>query len=260
MDSWRKYQDEKTVVTVVELDLGDIPAPSVTVCSLDVKTYLGWSDPTLNFENFPTSEIVGNICSSQEGDDLVDCVEKNTFNLTTIVKYAQKGFLGQTNLTDARFWRPEFSVSYLGICQTLEPNMTIGTSFLTDSLRIALNQNFINYIAIHEPNLFLLNRNPSMPFKMMRVDGNRVYKFNMVRHEDIDVVSKRCNPASSYSFTACIKKSFSSEVGCRLHWDRWTDQSLPKCHTRDQYRCVRSKKPFCHCKHSLMGSLSAPAV
>ena len=31
LDSWHKYQDEKTVVTVVEVDLGDIPAPSVTV-------------------------------------------------------------------------------------------------------------------------------------------------------------------------------------------------------------------------------------
>ena len=235
LDSWHKYQDEKTVVTVVEVDLGDIPAPSVTVCSLVATNYLGWTDPTLNMGEFPTSEIVGVVCPGLERDKLVDCVEKNTINLTTIVKNAGKGFL-ENNLTDARFWRPEFSYSNNGICQTLESNMTLGTSLGTESLRIELNSNFLNYVYVHEPNLFFLNRNPSMTFKMIRVDDNRVYKFNMVRHVDKDVLPKRCNPLPSYSFTACIKKVFSREVGCRLHWDRWTDQSLPECQTGDQYR------------------------
>ena len=238
LDSWHKYMDEKTVVTAVELDLGEIPAPSVTVCAVNAKTHLGLTDPALSSENFPMGEIVGGICPGLEGDELVNCVQKNTFNLTMIVQNAEKGLFGKNKLTDARFWRPEFSNSRLGICQTLEPNLTLGNILATDSLCIELNNKFESYILIHEPNLFLLNLNPSMPFKSMTVDGNKVFKFNAVRHRNIDVISKRCNPDLSYSFTACIKKRISREVGCRLHWDRWTDQSLPKCHRGDQYRCL----------------------
>ena len=236
IDCWNKYMAEKTVVTVVEEDLGEIAAPSVTVCSLDAKTYMGWADPGFTFEKFPTSEIVGEMCPNLEGDDLVDCVEKNTFNLTTIVKNAGKGLLGKNQLNDTKYWRPEFSYSSQGMCQTLETNLTLGTAMTTESLKIELNANFANYITVHDPKLYLASWNPSVPFQSMRVDGSTVYRFNVVRHRNLDVRSKRCNPDPSYSFTSCIKKRFSSEVGCRLHWDRWTDPALPECHSLEQYR------------------------
>ena len=95
LDSWHKYMEQATVVTSVELDLGDIPAPSVTVCAVNANNYLGWTDPTLNFDNFLPGEIVGVICPGLEGDDLFDCVQENTFNLTTIVKNAEKGVFGK---------------------------------------------------------------------------------------------------------------------------------------------------------------------
>ena len=79
------------MVTVAQQYLGDIPTPSVTICAHNALTELGYSNTSLSLQNIPASDIVGNICQSLEGDDIVNCVEKETFNLTTIVKNAVKG-------------------------------------------------------------------------------------------------------------------------------------------------------------------------
>ena len=236
LKSWHKYQDEKTLVTTAELDLGKITAPSVTVCAIDAETNLGFDNKSLKLQDFPTSEIVGTMCPDLEGDDIVKCVEENAFNLTTIVKNAGKGMMGTNDLSESRFWSPEFSYSNSGICQTLHPNMTMGTTIITDAIRIELSNTFSNWIVIHDRNLFLFNSNPSMPFKAMSINEMKMYKFMVVRHENIDVASKHCNPDPSYIFTACIKNTISKEVGCRLHWDKWTDRALPNCHQTEQYR------------------------
>ena len=91
---------------------------------------------------------------------------------------------------------------------------------------------------IHDPNYFLINMNPGLPFQVLSILESKMtmHQLIVVRHENLDVPSKPCNPDLSYRFTGCIKEVFSREVGCRLPWDRWTGLETPVCHHLHQYR------------------------
>ena len=136
--SWERYCDEKTVVTSAKKDFGEIRAPTVTVCSYNPKSQLGYKDNSLHKSNFPTNEIVGEICKGLQGEDIIQCLEEKTYNLSTVVEQASKGPYGSTPqlLTDSTYWHPEFSYTPSGLCYQLETNMTLGTDDKTDILSI----------------------------------------------------------------------------------------------------------------------------
>ena len=236
--SWERYHDEKTVVTSAEKDMGEIPAPTVTVCVLNQKSLLGYKNNSLHVMNFPTYEIVGEICKGLQGEDIVLCLEEKTYNLATVVEQAAKGQYSSTpqHLTDTTYWHPEFSYSTAGMCYQLETNMTLGTDATTDLLSIFMNNNNLTtFVSIHDPNFFFQSSNPQTPITMIPVDKTMLTKFYLVQHNNLDLASKPCNPAPLYSFTRCIKNTISREVGCRLYWDRWSDKGLPVCDDLKQY-------------------------
>ena len=237
LPSWERYLEEKTVVTSAEKDLGGIPAPMVTVCPLNSNTVMGYKNNSLTLHKFLTSEVVYEICKGLEGVDIVHCVENKTLNLSDGIRYALKGFTGlEGDFTDSKFWSPDFSYSANGICYQLEANTTLGTKKLPDSLVVYLKSRK-SLIFIHDPNYFLQSTNPDFPLNMM-LSGEtmRMFSLKLVRHNNLNLASKPCNPSPLYSFTRCIKTSLSQEVGCRLHWDRWTQQHLPTCQQLEQYR------------------------
>ena len=53
-------------------------------------------------------------------------------------------------------------------------------------------------------------------------------------------IFRRCNPEPSYSFTGCVRESLSKKIGCKLKWDSWTSEDVPRCQHLDQYRLVSS--------------------
>ena len=235
LPSWERYQEESTVVTSVEKDLGLIPAPTVTVCPTNPETFLGFKDDSVRLEDFPNSEFVFELCKGLEGEDIVRCVEKKTFGLSEGIHMAKKGFV--ENFTDPRFWSPEFSLSNSGICYQLETNITLGVKKKTDVLWIVFKTNK-SIVSFHDPNFFIIpNSSPGFPLNVL-VIGKRMiwYSFKLVQHNNLNLASKRCNPDPLYSFTRCIKTSLSKEVGCKLHWDRWTPQEIPTCQHLEQYR------------------------
>ena len=219
--SWERYQDEKTVFTTAENDLGKIPAPTVTVCAYNPKSQLGYKDNSLHKMNFPTSEIVGEICKGLQGEDIVRCLEEKTYNFSTLVKQATKGPYSSTPqfLNDTTYWHPEFSYSPSGLCYQLETNMTLGTDITTDILYILMsNDNLTNYgVFIHDTNFFFQTANPLTPFTLITVHKTMLINFHLVQHNNLDLASKPCNPDPLYSFTRCIKNTISREVGCRLY-------------------------------------------
>ena len=237
LPSWEKYKEEKTVVTSAEKDLGGIPAPTVTVCPANNETMIGYKNSSVRMENFPGGTFVFKLCKGLTGDDIVHCVENKTFGFSEVIKMASKGLLSfEGQFTDPRFWSPEFSWSAAGICYQLEANVTLGITKTLDVLRVVLNTSKSS-IYIHDPNFFLASNNPGFPLNMMTISNTmKMHSFKLVRHNNLDLASKRCNPDPLYSFTRCIKTSFSKKIGCRLHWDRWTQLGLPACNTLDQYR------------------------
>ena len=236
LPSLARYQDEKTVIISSEKYFGNIPAPTVTVCAGNNNTQMGFKDDWVTSQEYPTSEIVGDLCKGLQGKDIVECIERGTFNLSTSVQYAGKGILGKNNLTDPKFWKPEFSYSMTGLCNQLEANITIGTNQAKEVLWINLTPNLFYSVAVHDPNFFFQSFNPELPMNAMTVDDVKMYSFKLVQHKNMDLASKPCNPDPHYSFTGCIKNGFSKEVGCRLHWDKWTDLTLPICDQLEQYR------------------------
>ena len=250
LQSWERYKDEKTVVISEEKDLGPIPAPSVTVCALNPETQMGYKDNSLEYTDYRTSALIDDICKGLHGEDIVRCVEKKTYNLSTVVKHTSKG-LAQNNRqknrtmdhnlteniqTGSQIWNPEFSYNGAGLCHQLEANMTLGTYQDTDVMWIKSNPNVSSFVLIHDPKLFYLTPNPELPFNAMTVDNMKMHSFKLVKHTNLDLTSKPCNSDPLYSFTACITDPLSKEVGCRLHWDRRTGQDLPICHQMGQYR------------------------
>ena len=222
-------------MTSSEQNKGRVPAPAVTVCGFDPKKNWAFKKKPPVVDEF-SQEIIGHVCSNLKGDETVKCVEEETYNITTMVKVVTKGLQDNSSLPGP--WYPELSMTGAGLCHTLETNMTLGTNFTTESLRIELNNNLSHYVMIHDPNYFLLNLNPGLPFTVLSVEESKMtmHQLIVVRHKNLDVPSKPCNPDLSYRFTGCIKEVFSREVGCRLHWDWWTGLATPVCHQLDQYR------------------------
>ena len=240
LQSLAQYRDEKTVVISSEIDLGEIPAPSVTVCATNKNTQMGFKDDLLTTYDYPTSEIIGDLCEGLVANDIVDCIENNTFNLSTAVHRASKGFSKKIDLTGPKFWNPEFSYSSAGLCHQMNANISLGQSQATGVLWIELNSTFRHTAFIHDPKFYFFSSNPQLPFNSMLIGATQIHSFRLVQHKKQNLASKPCQPDPQYSFTACVKNSFSKEVGCRLHWDRWSDPTLPVCHQLQQYRYAKT--------------------
>ena len=235
LESWNRFQAKKAVITSSEQNKGRVPAPAVTVCGFDQGQNWAFKKKPPGLNEF-SQDIIGHVCPNMKGDDIVKCVEEETYNLTTMVKVVTKGI--QDNSSMPGSWYPELSMTGAALCHTLETDMNLGTNFTTESLRIELNKNLGYYVIIHDPDYFLINLNPGLPFKVLSILESKMtmHQLIVVKHENLDVPSKPCNPDPSYRFTGCIKEVFSREVGCRLPWDRWTGQATPVCHHLDQYR------------------------
>ena len=92
LHSWQRFKEEKTIVTSAEKYLGEISAPSVTVCAQNLKTQIGYKDDFLGAELATSSGIIDEICQGLQGEDIVHCVEENTYNISTVIKHASKMF------------------------------------------------------------------------------------------------------------------------------------------------------------------------
>ena len=77
-----------------------------------------------------------------------------------------------------------------------------------------------------------------MPMTQMTYNGKdcQLRRIKNFLHEKLNVPTKPCNRDPVYSFTGCVRKAFSSCVGCRLPWDQWTPISVTLCTTMDQFR------------------------
>ena len=152
LESWKRFQAKKAVMTSSEQNKGRVPAPAVTVCGFDPKRNWAFKKKPPVVDEF-SQEIIGHVCSNLKGDETLKCVEEETYNLTTMVKVVTKGFQENSSLPGP--WYSELSLTGVGLCHTLETDMNFGTNVTTESIRIALNQNLSYSVMIHDPNYFL---------------------------------------------------------------------------------------------------------
>ena len=208
-------------MTTSQDDQAHLPAPDVTVCPAHPQTGYG-------FPYLKSPPKIGKLCGGKEGADIAGCVKDATYNATGAFPFtAQRGRLSTVEELGT-IWAPEFSDTKGGMCFTLEStfsmephgNSSIAIGFQIKKKNTAM-QNLLYTVFVHDPKYFLINYNPLMPVKFIGITDRyklKMRKLVLIWHEKLDLPSKPCNPLPSYSFTACLKKSFSLEIGCRLPW------------------------------------------
>ena len=55
-------------------------------------------------------------------------------------------------------------------------------------------------------------------------------------HVELNVPDDPCEEDTEYNFSACVKRSMSSQIGCRTMWDTGNEANLTLCDNLDQFR------------------------
>ena len=225
LPSLKEYHAQQIIVTTSEEKEHEILAPAVTVCAQD--TSLLVDDYHQTFQKYCANET-----------DIRRCIDAATFNFSSTIRNATKGLPPyDSSLMDPSQWIPEVTLPAAGKCYTLNTSQTLEPNFMTGTLRLVLSKDVNFYIYIHDVNYFVQNQNPfgvPINFKAFSLGEGwtRTYKMRTVKHKNIN----NCNPDPSNKFTACVRSSLSKTAGCRLPWDRWTDQAVAVCTTMEQFR------------------------
>ena len=173
-------------------------------------------------------------------NNVTDCIVKKTYSLPEVVAHTMLGNVAQTSLMDPSFWIPDFTRTKDGICYTLNYSGTISDSFSMDILMFqSKDPHKHQIIYIHDLSFFAINANPHAFSMTSSKAMNSTYTnriISRVKHKLINRPGNTCEEAADYSFTACIKNSFSKSVGCRRPWDRWSDQERSLCTSMEQFR------------------------
>jgi hypothetical protein len=227
------------VVTTSVRSEETIQAPAVTICpkAKDRSTFPGWEFTPEDITAATKGEFLEILC--KEDGDISRCIEDKTFNVSLVKYFTKDGIQGE-HISDIQYWIPDFTTISAGMCFTLKSPFPM-ESKVGGALRMELD-NKTNYLVfIHDPDFFFLSINPWNPFNirdLLSSETEKILLYNMivVEHHKLDRASHRCNQDLIPTFTSCIKESFSKAVGCRLPWDRWSDQGRRLCRTTQEFR------------------------
>ena len=248
LKSWERFRNQKVLVTKSWEKPDFLPTPSITICSVSEDTGVGFSNVSREMLKSATAKeksILEYICGGLEGEGLVECVERNVFDLATIVQFEGYGAsikIDNKTLKDFPLFEKNWKMSFdfaKGPCYTFQNNQHLGT--IEKSVKIGLNEKMKHLIFVHDQRYFIRSKNPDIPVNEDVLDPGGIYEIlsiKVVKYRNLDVPNKRCNPGEKYSLTDCVREAFSKEVGCTLHWAHKSDflTGLPICNTADQYR------------------------
>ena len=70
------------------------------------------------------NNVIGHLCNSTGSEDIVSCIERESFDLRDIVKYQGKGKLfhviREKNIVVEENWTPDFSFVRNGLCRVYQ--------------------------------------------------------------------------------------------------------------------------------------------
>ena len=86
-----------------------------------------------------------------------------------------------------------------------------------DCMTIVLAPNFTFSVFVHDEKFFLKNFNPvGPPINYWTFEGlsqkNFYQEMTLTKHKKMNLFHRPCNEDSSYSFTKCVRESFSKQV------------------------------------------------
>ena len=168
-----------------------LSAPAITIFAREKGMAIGFKDV---LKIAPIQQLKGNLisqmCEGMEGPEIIDCIENRASNKTSALLYLTKGVQKERSVPSKKFMTEELSHTLQGICATIQPPFSLGTSLLMDAIWIGLNESYDFAMVIHDPNFFLMNYTPSLPFKSVMFSGAspfRAQRISVVQHYKVDV-------------------------------------------------------------------------
>ena len=171
--------------------------------------------------------------------------EKWTLERDEFLKSARLGFDEEsfTTLVDetSSMWSEDLTASFLGRHFTLKLSNTLPTTF-DGYLMFQLDNSFDYFIWVHDENFFVPNQNPlGPPSKRWQVipsgrnfDG-LYHLITLTKHRKLNLDRQPCEEDPRYSFARCTKEKLSQKIGCRLPWDRWSQQDQKVCEAKKEF-------------------------
>ena len=235
----KKYYNNDIILVTSKMDGTKIRAPAVTICLATATDHgTGWKGDVHNITSF--GDVLRHTCQMKT-DNITACIEQETFSQTEVIPKVVKGWTKKESLMNPDFWQDDFRVTWRGRCYRLLYPQKVSKEVDTDAIFFLFNGNHSYWIDIHDPNYYIMNYNP-LALKVNRIKtganarrGLYMY-YELQIHEELNIPEDPCVEDQLYSFQACVQESLSHKVGCRLKWDKWSDQERELCTTIHQYR------------------------
>ena len=162
-----KYQAKQTIVVETTKDYDETDHPAFTVCGTP-----GWRNYDSTLHHGIPFEIFCNL--STNAKEAIDCVNKNTFNLTEMVVAAINSEHESLEESD---WQEDISTLSAGKCYTLQASsVDIGTSLGQSLTIIYTNQSqLIPATMIHDPDFFIFSTNPLAMPRIMTIHDKKLW-------------------------------------------------------------------------------------
>ena len=223
----QRYEEQKVIVTVDEVETDGIPAPAVTLCGKNNKTGV-WRE----MSNWTS---VLDQCNSS--DNMLACIESKAWKRKDIVPSAIQGIDKNEDLTHHTMWT-SYIFNFLGNCFIFTSDMIMKVNYTMNDLLFELNRNLQYNVYIHSSDYFILTDNPTISKVIYEQiyppqDCNKYTTIVMEEFYELNHPKDPCEENQLYSFIACMDETISRKVGCSL---QKKSQRAPKCTTVEQYR------------------------
>ena len=228
-----RYTNQEVMVLNTVKKTDGIRTPAITISALNPQTMNGWKGNISGYY-----DLLPSMC--KDIDNITSCISLKTFKQEEVFMDVKLGFTTMQSLLNEVSCTQDFALETNGMSFTLQINKTIGTNFFLDQLFISFEHKQIVKVMIHDQNYYVGDNFIGPPSLLFIIDPNTTANYFhyliLTEVEELDLPADPCNNDPAYNFQACVRESLSSQVGCRLKWDRLSDQERPVCSKMDQYR------------------------
>jgi hypothetical protein len=185
--------------------------------------------------------VLGYQCEGYGVNATSRCIQEQTYKLQELIEDAwleNPKFPTNKKLSvkDRKYWTPDFTLTWVGMCY----NLDIKDSKENNLIHLFLNINLTFIVFIHDPKYFLNSNNPQTISMTTWIvpKQNTFERLSLVEteHEELNVPDDPCEEDTEYNFSSYVKRSLSSQIGCRRKWDMGTAANLTICNSLEKFR------------------------
>ena len=254
--SIEQYRKKETIFITSEKMTNGIDAPAISLFAVDNNIGYGFKTET-NQTNSLMARSTGNFlwyhCQEIKQNDLNDCISSDSYELTdflitAIIDIPIKANFGKVNKT---LWHEDIGLASNGKVFTWNPQRTI-TRDWNELIFLSLKRNFKFFIFVHDINFYSMSTSPRGSTQAFwefngNTTKNHYREIALVKHKRLNLDHQPCEETEDYIFLDCVKEGLAQQVGCRLPWDKKTNQEREVCTKGSNSKSLK----FCPCPSCL---------